>query len=113
MRVGESHPGRRQAIQMRRLNLRVPVVAAEVAVPEIIGQDDDDIRSLRCGGVERANTNEQPRESERNDFHEAVTFQFSDAALKPTIGCAAQAFEATATKLNKIADCVSGDLTCR
>jgi len=37
----------RELIEMRRRDLRVLVVTTEVSVPEIIGQDEDDVRLLR------------------------------------------------------------------
>ena len=55
--IRELHPLRRDAVEVRRLDLRLPV-AAEVAPSEVVGQDEDDVgscpvRSLR-GGAQRA-----------------------------------------------------------
>ncbi len=44
MRIGEAHALGRQAIEMRRGYLAaVGVVAMDIAVAEIIGEDDDDV----------------------------------------------------------------------
>jgi hypothetical protein len=43
MRIGEPHAGRRQSIQVRRSHLRLSVIAANIAIPEIIYEYDKDI----------------------------------------------------------------------
>ena len=45
MCIGEPHPLASQTIQIRRVNLRLGVVAAQVAVAQIIGKHNDDVRS--------------------------------------------------------------------
>ena len=47
LRVGidEAHPLLREAIDMRRGNLRLLVVAAGVTVPQVVGEDQNDVRT--------------------------------------------------------------------
>ena len=48
MGVGETHPLRRQPVDVRRGDLAaIRVVALHVAVAEIIGVDDDDVGPCR------------------------------------------------------------------
>ena len=47
VRVGEEHPLRGEAIEVRRRDLALGVVAADVAVAEVVGEDDDDVRVPR------------------------------------------------------------------
>ncbi len=65
MRVGESQAGHCQATQMRRRNLRVPAVAAEVTVPEIVRQNDDDVRPIREFTGIGKRTQLRPKQDER------------------------------------------------
>ena len=44
---------------MRRWDFRFAVVAAEVAIAEIVSENDDDIRRLRCPHVAEHNENEE------------------------------------------------------
>ena len=43
MRVGEAHPAGRQGVEVRRWNLRLGVIDAEIADAEVVGQDDDHV----------------------------------------------------------------------
>ena len=51
MRIGKPRAFPRKPVEVRRGNFRVRVVATEVAIAEIIGEDDDDIRRLRRPAV--------------------------------------------------------------
>ena len=44
----ESQPAGREGIQVRRVDLAA--IAADVAETDIIGEQDDDVRSIRCIG---------------------------------------------------------------
>jgi hypothetical protein len=48
MRIGKAPPLPRKLIDIRRLKLCGPI-AAEIAVPEIVGEDHNHIRPLICG----------------------------------------------------------------
>ena len=56
VRVREPHPLSGQPIDVRRGYLRGRVVTADVAVPEVVRQNVDDVRLRRLGGIQRADT---------------------------------------------------------
>ena len=43
MRLGEPHPFPRQPVDIRRPDLR-RAIAADIAVAQVVGEDDDDVR---------------------------------------------------------------------
>ena len=51
MGIGETHASPRKLIKVRRRDLRIPVVATEVAVPEIVGEDQHNIWLLHRTGL--------------------------------------------------------------
>src|SRR5687768_2467737 len=55
MRVGESNALSCQAIAVRRRDPRFGVVAAQVAVAEVVGKNEDDVRAIcrRVGGGDK------------------------------------------------------------
>ena len=72
MSIGETRALPCESIQMRRGNLRVGVVAAEVAVAEVIGEDVDDVGAHRLGGVRGERSKRGKREREKDEtgrFH--------------------------------------------
>ena len=50
MRIGELHPRRGHGIDVRRLDFALGIQALDIAVAEVIGEDEDDVR-LRRGRV--------------------------------------------------------------
>ena len=54
----QPRPFGRHAVEVRRFELRM-AVAAEVAVAEVVGQDEDDVRAAGILGANRLNTHEQ------------------------------------------------------
>ena len=71
MRVGEAHPFARKPVEMRCGDLRLVVVAAHIAVTEVVSEDEQDVGFLsracgRKGCTERDN-------SEREFFHDTTT----------------------------------------
>jgi hypothetical protein len=67
MRVGEAHPFGGEPIQMRRRNPGVRVVTPQIAVAQVVGEDDDDVGLTggRCRLRHRAQRR-QAQESERD-----------------------------------------------
>ena len=55
MCVRESHPLARELVEMRRGDLRFGAVATDIAIPEVIGEDDEDVwrRGVRHGDGEK------------------------------------------------------------
>ena len=68
--IGEAHALARQAVEVRRGDLRVTVVTAEVAVAEVIGEDVDDVRARRLGGLRWHRGNRDGEEEKKGRLHE-------------------------------------------
>ena len=52
MRVSEDHATGSEAIQVRRRDLALRVEALHIAIAEIVGEDEDEVRFACCrGGV--------------------------------------------------------------
>jgi hypothetical protein len=64
--VRQPHSLFRQGIKVRRLNLRLGIVAAQVTVAEIVGEDDDDVRAGGDGCAGRQRTAAEHRAQEDN-----------------------------------------------
>ena len=51
VKLREPHPARRERVEIRRANLTA--VAAEIRPPEIVGEDDEDVRFCGCDRGQR------------------------------------------------------------
>ena len=71
MRVGEPHPLARQPVEMRRGHFRLRVVAADVAVAEVVREDDEDVRIARVGGEGGGQQDSRQRQNSEPLLHEA------------------------------------------
>ncbi len=101
MRVGEAHAFPREAVEMWRGDLRLVVVAAHIAVAEVVGEDEQDVR--RLGRARRRQRDAERENHERNLFHATTTTAFPstsifgvmprpgdlDAAMRPFTRCGA------------------------
>ena len=65
MMVRQPQPLGRQAIQLRRADLLLPITP-QIPVAEIIRDDEDDVRPVRLGGEHRP---PQPPAEHQNDNH--------------------------------------------
>jgi hypothetical protein len=60
MSVGEAHPLRGEFVEVGRGDLAARrIIRADVAVAEVVGEDDEDIRLTRFGGAEGQRTGEE------------------------------------------------------
>ena len=68
VKLQKSVPSARQPVEMRRLDMRMPV-AAEITKPEIVGVDEDDARL--CPGFLRdgCRNHEERRQDQNADRH--------------------------------------------
>ena len=92
VRVGEAHPLRRKRVHVRRGDLAaLRVVAPHIAIAEIVGKDEEDVRlvpaSLRLGGTGLAAKNAKQHKLNDKTFHGFDGMPSSTAtAAKPGVG---------------------------
>ena len=80
--AGEAHAVPGQRIDVRRGNLRV-ALAAQLAVAEVVGDDDEDVRAL-CLGRGRRRRQDEPSAGQGGEQAGQVSFH-TDACVR--IGC--------------------------
>src|SRR5438309_1111653 len=69
MRIGETNSLARQAVEIRRRDFRLRIEAADIAIAEVIGENEDDVWRGRtfCGQRRSVNEHESGKELPKNE----------------------------------------------